>query len=67
MPVKVADQELDRMAELLEMPHLVKHDGMAKVQVRRRRIEPQLDAQRAALAELADELLLRRSARHSLA
>ncbi len=45
------------MAEVLELPHLVEQHGVAEVQIRRRRIEAGLDAQRAAELQARLELL----------
>jgi predicted TIM-barrel fold metal-dependent hydrolase len=42
--------------ELLELAHFVKQHGMPQVQIRRRRIEARLDAQRLPLFQLAQEL-----------
>ena len=47
---EVADQENDLMAEILELTHLVEQHGVADMQVRRRRIEAGLDAQRPTRA-----------------
>jgi hypothetical protein len=43
------------VAEILKMPQLVDQDGMAKMQVRRGRVETGLDAQGAAGLEFFDE------------
>ena len=56
IPVKSPIRKMHRVPEILEVPHLVEQHGVAKVQVRRRRIETQLDAQRPSLTQLADEL-----------
>ncbi|ABA51107.1 hypothetical protein BURPS1710b_3413 [Burkholderia pseudomallei 1710b] len=59
---EIADQENHRMAEILQLAHLVQHDRVAEVDVGRRRIEAQLDAQRLvrrrAFRELLRELFL---------
>ena len=55
---EVADEELHPVAELLEVAQLVDHHGVPEVQVGRRGIEPELDAQRRAARELLRELLL---------
>ena len=44
------------MAEILELPHLGEQHGVAQVQVRRRGIEADLDAQRLFLAQAFLEL-----------
>ncbi len=36
------------MPQVLHLPHLVQHDGVADVDVRRGRVEPELDPQRLA-------------------
>ena len=50
------------MPQVLELPHLVEHHRVAQVDVGRRGIEPQLDAQRLAaafgLGELAHPVVL---------
>ncbi len=47
------------MAQVLQLAHLVEHHGVAQVDVRRGRIQPQLDPQRhaggAAAGQLAGE------------
>jgi hypothetical protein len=50
-PGEVADQEDDRVPEVLELPHLVEQHGVADVQVRRGRVEAGLDPQRAPDAQ----------------
>ena len=45
---EVADEEDDRVPELLELPHLRHQDGVAEVEVGARRIEAGLHAQRLA-------------------
>ena len=47
------------MAEVLELAQLLQHDGVAEVDVGRRRVEAELDAQRAALAPAASSSRLR--------
>ena len=42
---EVADQEDDRVAQVLEAPHAAQHDRVTQVQVRRCRVESGLDAQ----------------------
>ena len=42
---EVADQEDHLMPEVLQLAHLVEHDGMPEVQVGRGRVQSQLDAQ----------------------
>lgn len=46
------------MAEILKLAKLVEHDGMADVDVRRRRVEAELAAQRLARHLGASKLLL---------
>ena len=46
------------VSQLLELTHLVQDHGMAKVKIRCGRIEPRLDAQRSALGELSNKVLL---------
>jgi len=59
---EVADQEDHRVPEVLQLTHLVQHDRVAQVQVRRRGVEPELDPQRLpgplGPDELAKEVLL---------
>ena len=43
---EVADQEDHRVPEVLQLPHLVEHHGVAEVDVGRGRVEAELDAQR---------------------
>src|SRR5437879_2203595 len=47
------------MAAALKIPQLLERDGMAEVEVGRGRIHPELDAQRAALAEPGRKLIIR--------
>src|SRR5207302_10915601 len=54
---EVADQELHLVAQLLEMPQLVDHHGVPQVEVGRRRVEAELDAQLAAARQLPRQLL----------
>ena len=51
----VTDDQDDGVPEILELAQLLQHDREAEMDVRRRRVDPQLDAQRPALAELALE------------
>ena len=44
------------MPQILELTHLVQHHRVAQVQVRRRGIQTQLDAQRPVLLQAAPEL-----------
>ena len=44
------------MAEVLELAQLLQDDGVAEVDVGRRRVQPELHAQRTARPELALEL-----------
>src|SRR5205085_12018500 len=55
---EVADQELHLVAEPLEVAQLVDHHGMAQMEVRRGRIEPELDAELASARELFPQLVL---------
>src|ERR1051326_1646144 len=55
---EVADQELDLVAELLEVPQLVDDHRVAEVQIGSGRVQPQLDAELAAALKLFDEFLL---------
>src|SRR5688572_8312460 len=48
---KIADQKDDVMPEILKMLQLVNQHRMAEMEIRRRRIEPRLDAQRPVLFE----------------
>ncbi len=45
------------MPEVLELPHLVEQDGVPQVQIGRGRIEPGLDPQGPAGAELLEQLV----------
>ena len=47
----VADDQHDRVAGVLELAQLLEHHGVAEVDVGGGRVEPELDAQRAALGE----------------
>ena len=47
---EVADDEHDRVAEVLELPQLAQRHRVAEVQVGRGRVDAELDAQRCALA-----------------
>src|SRR6185436_485733 len=55
---EVADQELDLVAELLEVPQLVDDHRVAEVQIGRGRIQAELDPELAAALKLFDELVL---------
>src|SRR5439155_21087659 len=57
---EIADDEDCVMPEILELPELRQCDRVAEVDVGRRRIHPQLHAQRSTLAQPGDELLLGR-------
>jgi hypothetical protein len=46
------------MAKILHLAHLVQHDGVAKMDVRRRRVEAELDPQRRAARKLLRDLAL---------
>ena len=54
---EIADQEDHLVAEVLQLAHLVQHHGVADVDVRRRRVQAQLDAQRHAAGLRARQLL----------
>ena len=43
---EITNQKNHVMAEILQLAHFVEHDGMPEVQIRRSRIESELDAQR---------------------
>ncbi len=45
---EIADQEDHLMAQILQLAHLVQDDRVAEVQVRRGRVQAELDAQRCA-------------------
>src|SRR2546427_865085 len=45
---EVADQEDHLVAQVLQLAHLVEHHGVAQMDVGRRRVQAQLDAQRHA-------------------
>ena len=51
----VADDQHDLVAEVLELPELLEHDRVAEMDVRRGRVDPELDPERALLRELALE------------
>ena len=51
----VADDQHHRVAGVLELAQLLQHDGVAEVDVRGGRVEPELDAQRAAARQLLRE------------
>jgi hypothetical protein len=51
----VADDQHDDVPAVLELAQLAQDDRMAEVDVGRRRVQPELDAQRAAERELARE------------
>ena len=59
----VADDQHDDVAGVLELAQLRQHDGVAEVDVGRGRVEPELDAQRAALREALRERALRAGSR----
>ena len=48
----VADDQHDRVAEVLELAQLLEHDREAEVDVRRGRVDPELDPQRPAERQL---------------
>ena len=52
---EVADQEDHLVAKILQLAHLVQHHGVAEVDIRRGRIESELDPQRPAARELGGE------------
>ena len=54
---EVANQEDHGMPQILQLPHLVQHHGMAQMNIGRGGIQPQLDAQRLAGILRTDELL----------
>jgi hypothetical protein len=56
---EVADDEYRRVAEVLELTELAQNHGVAEVQVRSRRIDPQLHSQGPAELELFPEIPLR--------
>ena len=49
------------MTAILEFAEFAQHHRVAEVDIRRRRIDAELDAQRPALPELALELALRQA------
>ncbi len=49
----VADDQHDRVPEILELAQLLQHDREAEVDVGRGRVDPELDAQRPAERQLA--------------
>ena len=53
---EVADDQHDEVAGVLEVAQLAQHDGVAEVDVGRRRVDAELDAQRAPERQLALEL-----------
>ena len=55
---EVADDEDDAVPGVLEMPHLPEDDGVPEVDVRRRRVETDLDRQPAALDPPRELVLL---------
>ena len=57
-PGEITDQELDLVAEALEVAQLVDDHRVAEVQVGRGRVQPQLDAQGPSLRELFRQLVL---------
>jgi hypothetical protein len=50
---EVADDQHDEVPGVLEVAQLAQHDGVPEVDVGRRRVDAQLDAQRASERELA--------------
>ena len=54
---EVADQEDHLVPQVLQLAHLVQHHGVADVDVGRRRVQPQLDAQRLAAGLRPGQLL----------
>ena len=66
---EVTDQKDHRVAQILQLAHLVEHHGVADVDVRRCRVQPQLDAQRFAggfrLGELFHPFVLREQFFHT--
>ena len=54
---EIADEEHDVVPQFLELAHLVDEHRMAKVQVRRSRIEAGLDAQRPTAAEFPGQFI----------
>ena len=56
-PGEIPDQEHHVVAEVLELPHLVQQNRVAEMQVRGRRVEPRLYAQRLPAGELAHQIL----------
>jgi len=54
---EVADQKDHLMPQVLQLAHLVQHHGVTQVDVGRRRVQPQLDAQRLAGGFGAGQLL----------
>ncbi len=43
---EVADYDDDLVAEVLKLPHLAQHDRVPDVDIRRRRVQPELDFER---------------------
>ena len=66
---EVADQEDDRVAQILQLAHLVEHHRVTDVDVRRGRIQAQLDAQRRAsslgFGQFFDPVVLRQQLFHA--
>src|SRR5690606_23145149 len=54
---EVADDEDGAVAEVLELPELPEHDGVAEVEVRPRGVDAELDRERAARLGRALQLL----------
>ncbi|MNF78340.1 hypothetical protein D3C84_605190 [compost metagenome] len=52
---EVADQQNDLVTQILEGLQLVEDHGVTQVNVRSRRVHPQLDAQRAPFLQLGDK------------
>ena len=57
--VKSPTRKITVWPRALEIAQLLERDGMAQMQVGRGRIHPELDAQRAPLAQLGRQLLAR--------
>ena len=54
---EIPDEEDHLVAQILQLPHLVQHHGVADVDVGRGGVQPQLDAQRLARRFRPDKLL----------
>ena len=55
-PGEVADEKDHLVPELLKLTHFVQKHRVPEVQIRRRRVEARLDAQRPPLAQLRQKL-----------